>query len=362
MPKRLSLSLWLLAWLVATTIALLIAVAVPLRARADEAAPNPADSTAPNPAPSSAAAGPTSPTRLWAVLTYSVDPEIAGCPAEAEFRESVARQLGYDPFRSDATHRIVAEVNVSGEGIDGRLLWTDAHGQPEGERRLVSAVPSCGEFVKELTFALAVQIQLLSAASAAAPPVPAPLPPPAPPPPPPSAPPSPAKPTAVLAERAVFVGLGPTGEVGIVPSFTGGLRLFAGVRRGALSMEMAAEATLPVTLRQADGTGFSATAFGATLAPCGHRGPLALCAVGMLGLLDVRGFGVDDPRSPSSLVARVGLRLAFGEALSLHWAVGVHVDGLVSLTPRTVSLNELPVWTMPPVALVVGIDVAAHLR
>jgi hypothetical protein len=356
--RRRSFSLWLRAGLVAMPISLLMAGP----ARSDDAGPNPADAAAPNPAPSSAAVGPTSPARLWAVLTYSVDPEMIGCPAEADFRESVARQLGYDPFRSDATHRIIAEVNASGEGIDGRLLWTDAHGQPEGERRLVSAVRNCGEFVKEMTFALAVQIQLLSTAAAAEPPVPAPLPPPAPPPPPPPAPPSPAKPAAEVAERAVFLGLGPTGEVGIVPSFTGGLRLFAGVRRGVLSVEMAAEATLPVTLRQADGTGFSATAFGATLAPCGHRGPLALCAVGMLGLLDVRGFGVDDPRSPSSLVARVGLRLAFGEPLSLHWAAGVHVDGLVSLTPRTVSLNELPVWTTPPVALVVGIDLAAHLR
>jgi len=353
-------SLWLRAGLVALPISLLMAGP----ARADEAVPNPADSTAPNPASSSAAAGPTSPTRLWAVLTYSVDPEMTGCPAEAEFRESVASQLGYDPFRSDATHRIIAEVNASGEGIDGRLLWTDAHGQPEGERRLVSAVRNCGEFVKEMTFALAVQIQLLSTASAEAPTAPAPPPPPAPPPSPPplSAPPSPAKPAAALAAPAVFLGVGPTGEAGIVPSFTGGLRLFAGVRRGVLSMEMAAEATLPITLRQADGTGFSATAFGATLAPCGHRGPLALCAVGMLGLLDVRGFGVDDPRSPSSLVARVGLRLAFDEPLSLHWAAGVHVDGLVSLMPRTVSLNELPVWTTPPVALIVGIDLAAHLR
>jgi hypothetical protein len=325
---------WSLARLVATSIGLL--TAVPARAE------GPPESAAP---------------KLWAVLSYAVDPQLSGCPGEAEFRDSVVKQLGYDPFRSDATHRIAAEVKASGDGIEGRLGWADAHGNYEGERRLASSARNCGEFVKGMTFALAVQIQLLNTAAAAALPTALPALPQAPP-----GPPPPTKPATVPAERAIILGLGPTGELGSVPSFTGGLRLFAGVRRGALSVEFSAEATLPVTLRQPDGTGFSANTLGATIAPCAHRDCVSLCAVGMLGLLAVRGFGVDDARSPSSLFGKVGLRLAFDPWLSSRWTAGIHVDGLANLTPSTVSLNELPVWTTPTLTLIVGVDVAAILR
>ena len=86
-----------------------------------------------------------------------------------------------------------------------------------------------------------------------------------------------------------------------------------------------------------------------------------MCAVGMLGVLAVRGFGVDDARSPSSFVARAGLRLAFDQPLSKHWALGAHADALATLTPRTVLLNEVPVWSTPKLGLTVGIDLAVLL-
>jgi hypothetical protein len=140
-----------------------------------------------------------------------------------------------------------------------------------------------------------------------------------------------------------------------------GFRLFAAVRSGSLSLELSPELTFPVTWRRDDGSGFSVTTRALTLVPCVRRAHFALCAVGMLGVLAVHGFGVDDARSPSSFVAKAGLRLAFDQPLSRRWALAAHADGLGMLTPRTVSLNEVPVWTTPNLGLQAGIDLTVLL-
>jgi hypothetical protein len=314
----------------------------------------------------SAGAAPA-PPQLVVVLSYQLDPELHGCTSEAEFRDSVVKQLGYDPFRSEAAHRVVAEVSETESGIEGRLAWADANGNPEGERRLSSQGQDCGGFLKNMAFAIAVQIQLMSStesgsSSSAAPASPI-APPPKTSPPPKTTPVAPAspKPGGPTPKWSLALGAGPIAELGVVPSMAGGFRLFAAARGNTLSLELSPELTLPVTFRRADGTGFSATSYAATLVPCARRGRLALCAVGMLGVLAVRGFGVDDARSPSSFVARAGLRLAFDQPLSEHLALGAHADGLATLTPRTVLLNEVPVWTTPNLGLMVGIDLAVLL-
>jgi hypothetical protein len=317
------------------------------------------------------------PPQLVVVLSYQVDPELHGCKGEAEFRDSVIKQLGYDPFRTEAAHRVLAQVSKSESGIEGRLAWADANGNPEGERRLASLGQDCGGFLKNMAFAIAVQIQLMSstesgssnsAAPAASPTTQSPPKPPPPKPPPPTLPPKPV-PAVVRASPAggsaakwsLALGAGPIAELGVVPSLAEGFRLFAAARGSALSLELSPELTLPVTFRRADGTGFSATSYAASLVPCARRGRLAMCAVGMLGVLAVRGFGVDDARSPSSMTAKAGLRLAFDQPVSEHLALGAHADGLATLTPRTVLLNDVPVWTTPNLGLMVGIDLAVLL-
>lgn len=312
-------------------------------------------------APASAA---PEPPQLVVVLSYQVDPELHGCTGEAEFRNSVVKQLGYDPFRSEAEHRVVAEVSETESGIEGRLVWADSNGNPEGERRLSSQGHDCGAFLRNMAFAIAVQIQLMSSTESDSSTNTAPASPVTPPPPPPK--PAPAvrptpKPAATARKWSLALGAGPIAELGVVPSLAEGFRLFAAARGSALSLELSPEVTLPVKLRRADGTGFSATSYAATLVPCARRSRLAVCAVGMLGVLAVRGFGVDDARSPSSIVAKAGLRLAFDQPLSRHWALGAHADGTRTLTPRTVLLNEVPVWTTPKLGLMVGIDLAVLL-
>ncbi len=294
----------------------------------------------------------TSP-QLSVVLAYDVDAALHGCPSESEFRDSIIKQLGYDPVRTEAAHHVVAEVKDSEVGIEGRIAWTDAAGNNEGERHLVSTRRDCGEFIRGMTFAIAVQIQILNS-SGAAPPTAAITTPTAEPPVATTVP----KPSVSVppgARERLSLGIGPTADLGGAPSWSGGGRLFGALRYNMLSLELGAEVTLPVTLRRPDGTGFSTTTFGATLAPCLHRDRFALCGVGSLGLLRVQGFGVDDAHSPSSFAGKAGLRLAFDEPLSQRWTIAGHVDGLATLTPRTVYLNAMP-------GLSVGLDLAVLVR
>src|SRR5581483_2353067 len=54
----------------------------------------------------------------------------------------------------------------------------------------------------------------------------------------------------------MWLGVGPSLAWGIAPAITADGRLFFGVRRRDLSLEVGAEASLPSTSRQPDGSGF----------------------------------------------------------------------------------------------------------
>ena len=84
--------------------------------------------------------------------------------------------------------------------------------------------------------------------------------------------------------------------------------------------------------------------------------------MGALGALLARGFGVDRPHSPLAFTGSAGLRVTLDQRLSARCLTVIHVDGLLNLARGRVSLNDLPVWTTPSVALVLGIDLAVLLR
>src|SRR5712691_11639345 len=97
---------------------------------------------------STATGGARDTPQLVVALRYEIDPALPGCPTEAEVRAAVIRQVGYDPFRSQATRHVLAEMQASERGIDGQITWTDADGSKEGERRFVSPHRDCGELMK----------------------------------------------------------------------------------------------------------------------------------------------------------------------------------------------------------------------
>jgi hypothetical protein len=335
-------------------------------------------------APNAQAAAP-----FYVALHYEVAASAQDCWDEAEFRQSVARAVGYDPFRSDAAMSVDVRISGSATLVDGRVEWRDAQGSRMGERHFVAKDGSCKNLFTELSFAVGLQVHLLTpkdssesgpppstgdgsttqpgapASSAAASGTTTSKPPPA------------AKPptstndfsgknaTTAPADNTrwqLWVGLGPSLAFGLSPSLTGQGRVFVGARRGHFSLELGAESTLPIVERQADGSGFRQLLLGGATSFCGHWQALSGCVLAKAQSLLIDGRGVDQPHATAAFVGQAGARIAATQGLSEMWLVTPHLDGVGLLTPRQVSLNGVVVWDMPPLAALAGIDVLARFR
>jgi hypothetical protein len=347
-------------------------------------------------------------------LRYRVDSSLPGCWDEGEFRNRIARRLGYDPFREDASTSVLVHVDGSASAIGGQVEWRNANGTGMGERRFVARDGNCAKLLAEITFSVGLEIELLHPATGARPSAgpspalggdreaPTPLaatktPPPAPssspalpsPSPSPSPPPTPSPHLAAPLEPelpvsaedhsanpneisepatpedrgphwAMWVGLGPSLAWGISPSTAATARLFLGVRRNHLSIEIGAEASYPSKDQKWDGSGFRQVLIGGSAGLCGHHSALAGCVLAKASELRVEGLGLDLTHSPTAFIAQAGLRLAATVGLGKAWFVTAHLDGLVLLTPCTVELNDVGVWEMPRVGALAGIDLAAR--
>jgi hypothetical protein len=290
-------------------------------------------------------------------------------------------------------------VRGSASGVAGRIEWRNAEGADMGERRFLAENGDCTKLLTEMTFAVGLQIELLrpkpstetaasssrGATNSSTSPAPAATPPPVT-----TAPAvttapvvtttpataldvskNPATPDRGAPEPAAspqfvpwrfWVGVGPSLAWGLSPALTLQGRVFFGVRRKDVSLELGAEGTVPVTDPQPGGSGFRQSLLGASASVCGYRGILAACLLGKASQLRVRGLGVDAPLSPTALVAQLGLRLAATWEVSGPWTLTPHLDALGLLTPRTVTLNQVEVWTLPRASVLVGIDVAVRFR
>lgn len=317
--------------------------------------------------------------RLMVDLNYEVDPALQGCPSVVEFRSIVAQQLGYDPYSARATLSVEVHVRSNETRIDGTIDWTIGAANKLGERRFASRIEDCREMVATVGFVVAVQIQLMATQKALAPAR--------------QSEPEPklrlgSEPNQLSAPRgrdaevvtltvksfgvrpswfgatnwSAIAGLGPSVGFGLGPVPVAQGRLFLALQTGWAGLEAGAEASLPSVTREAYGGGFRHELLFGTLAACGWHVSTAICALGKVGQLQVRGEGVDKRASPDGLVAQIGPRLAYSLRLGSHLALLGHIDGLYLLTPWTVDLNHVTVWTMPRFSAVAGIDLAARFR
>ncbi|HXJ20210.1 MAG TPA: hypothetical protein VMT03_08255 [Polyangia bacterium] len=318
-------------------------------------------------------------------LRYEVAGSVGKCWDEGEFRQSVARRVGMDPFRDGADPLVSIHVGGNPHRVNGQIEWLKTDGTRLGESTFVAEDGDCVRVLSEMSFAVSLQIELLrphgsaSAGSGAAPPPAAAG----------AAPPSAAvSPTAtpgaagrapepapasarIEAEHAspepparwpMWLGVGPSLAWGTSPSPSASVRLFLGIRRNAVSTEVGVEASYPSTAVQWDGTGFRQTLIDASAAVCGHRRGLSACLLGKAGQVRVLGLGVDAPRSPTGVVAQAGVRVAATLQLGVRWFATARLDALGLLTPYTVDLNRTGVWQMPWVGILAGVDVAARFR
>jgi hypothetical protein len=337
---------------------------------------------------------------LFVSIRYSVDDSARGCWDETEFRRRVAQRIGYDPFREEAPVSVRVHVGGASNAVDGHVEWRKSNGTLMGERRFVAKDGDCRNLLTEMSFSVGLQIELLrpkmagdaNTSSQSAPDMGAPKPPTAPsgggpegssakdatatprPNPPPKREQAAADdrrpPDAPTAEPDAkdpthwpgWVGIGPSLAWRLSPSITTDARLFLGMRVADFSFEIAGEATYPSTQTRWDQSGFRQALVGASVAGCGHHQWLSACGLGRASAVRVTGIGVNKPRSPTGFVAQVGLRVAATVPLGQTWFLAGHVDGLASLTPSRVELNDGIMWEMPRLGALAGIDVALFFR
>lgn len=303
-------------------------------------------------------------------LEYQAD-EQSGCVGEDQLRRMVTDQLGHDPFRPDADQRVAISIAKTEAGFHGRIVWTEPDGRQVGERNLLSRSRDCREIVANVAFAVTLQLQLVerggsnepgdagSTGGQSPPPTgPQANPNPAIPErpnlpaegPPPSGPPTPDR--LVLA-----VGAGPAVGLGLTPDANAFGRLFVAARLRRLSAEVAADAALPATQHEPDGTAIDVDALGASAAGCGHLSFASACLLARLGLIRARGAGIALPSTSWGRFGQVGLRVAATSEVG-RFIVSAHADGLVMLSRWNVVLNDAAVWSVPRVGGLLGVDVA----
>jgi hypothetical protein len=315
-------------------------------------------------------------------LKYDVDPALRACPDAVEFRSMVAERLKYDPYRGGSALVVEVRARPSEEGLDGSVRWSSPAESGLSERHFSPKSQDCHELMATIAFVVAVQLELMatesgpevapkatdggtdkapdmvaSPATAAAQA--------------PSVTPSdtgaaesdsvPAAP-ASPSNWSALAGAGPTVGLGLAPAAIVQGRLFLAAEFTRIALEIGAEASLPTMTYQDHGGGFRYQLTLGTLAACARHRSMQVCGLGKLGRLAVRGVAVDKPASAAGFVAQVGPRVSYSVALGDHVALLAHVDALLLLTPWTVDVNRVPMWTIPRFAGVAGIDLAARFR
>lgn len=325
--------------------------------------------------------GPESPSVR---LVYSRTAEASSCPAEPALRAAVAARFGYDPFFPWAKATVVVQMSRLRALYVARVQLLDDNGIALGSRELSSAQHDCSEIFDATALAISIAVDAASKQIAPAPPEepvpppPAPPSPPAPPvPAPPAATPAAATPAASLSSESTpvppadtqalhpEVGVDVLESLGVGPSASPGVSLFARgrMRWWSLSLEVRADWPGSVTRPVEFGGGrVQSWVAGAGLASCLHVGLMAVCAVGMAGSLQASGHDIDPQFSRATWFAMAGGRLGLEWPVSRTLALRVRVDGVVNLDRVSLVLGNDDVWKAPPVAGTLGGGFMARFR
>lgn len=318
-------------------------------------------------------------------LSYEADPAVADCPSALEFQAILVKELGYDPCRGGGGLRLEVRIRPALTGIEGTIGWNDGKGRVLGERRFSSQQAQCRQMAASMGFASAVQLQLMATERVSA------L----------SSPGARGEPSSggpvpstsdishqaddirvrsglrlsalgfrvrsaqahqkqTNADWSSLLGVGLSLGVGLAPGPVGRGRVFASARYRWIGFELGAEATAKSTLRQDYGAGFQQQLKLGGTAACFWHESLAVCGLAKFGRIEAQGSGVDVPASPKGFMAQTGPRVSYQLELGRHLVVLGHLEVLWSVTDWAVELNRQTVWIMPPIAALVGFDVAAR--
>lgn len=286
-------------------------------------------------------------------------PAGVGCPGELDFRSAVVGLLEYDPFVVGGTTTVSVEIASTDGSLGGLLQWRDAAGVLEGERRFAAGGEDCAKLAKNMAFAVTVQLQLLSARRVDTPASEAPrvesraepeTPPPSPPPP---------SSTATTRPLELGAGAGPFVAFGWTPGLVPGANAFLAARNQSLSAQLGFEMSLVDRAIRDNGRGFETLVLAASVTPCLRFQGVEACSVFRFGQVQVRGFGVDEPRTPRTMFSELGLRLGLAQALGETFEGKTHAEVGCTLSPWKVELNGTETFTAPYFVFLMGFDLVA---
>jgi hypothetical protein len=318
-------------------------------------------------------------------LVYSRTPEAASCPEESELRNAVAARFGYDPFFPSARQAVIVQISRQRARYVARVQLLDEQGITHGARELSSDHRDCSEIFDAVALAIAIALDAASKATPLSEPASESQPPPAPPPSviaQPTVSPAATPPTttpmassearessqpAPMPRILIDAGIDALGSVGIVPSATPGMSVFARGRVKPWSLSIEVRADLPESAARSAALGggrVQAWLASAGLAPCFHAGYIDACAVGMLGSLQASGLDIDPRFSKGAVFLAAGIRLGFEWPRSARYALRLHVDGMANLHRARLllgqSLSGDEVWAAPAFAGTLGLGVVAR--
>ena len=314
--------------------------------------------------------------QVTVALEYSAVPD---CPDVSYFKTIVVDRLGVDAFAENAPNRVVVQITSRDRTFEGSMEWLDAEGNWAGDRTFPARSSDCEDLVRAMAFTLALQIQF-SAHSSPPPSMGSPsaetkratqAPSVAPAPPVGKAPaidqqkpPAQAgEPTPSARVRPVFaVGAGAQIEFGVSPSAIPAARVFGSLAQTHWSLELATEASLPTTIRRADGAGFSHQEVLASVAGCGTLNAWSACLLTKAGKIWISGKDIDVPASASGPILEIGVRGSATQRIFRRTYASLHADFLVLPMNWQVTLDRTVVWASPRFAQTLGLDVAMRFE
>lgn len=312
--------------------------------------------------------------RPTARLTYERAGGASSCPAEDTLRAAVASRLGHDPFRADDERTAYVSIDgPKGGPFRATLKLLSRDGAVRGTRELRSASSDCDELFLAVTLALAIAIDPLHGDAPAPPattaPVPEAAPPPAPPPSPPPAPPAPSAsaserdatsspPSERLRVRPMVAFLGSTG---VVPDLSIGALAGVSLRQTWASLGIEGRWDAPRSLRGAAGSVVSAMVATGHVVPCAHWKIAFGCVPFALGAMFGTGEEVQRSRSDATLYALLGLRIGIEPELTSRLRLHLHAELDKVLTPTSLQIDRMDVWSTPGFAATLAAGIKADL-
>ena len=100
---------------------------------------------------------------------------------------------------------------------------------------------------------------------------------------------------------------------------------------------------------------------GVAVAACVHVGPASACPMASAGWVVGRGHDLVRAETATTPAADAGMRLAVERDLTRGFGLRARIDGTVSLTSTTFTVDDSMVWESPRGELVFGIDMLAQI-